>query len=94
MTKKKKKTKKYPPVSGGPGVDGQQTISDALHCFLWNLWTVQETNHLLNDICISEDQSDHHTPLQTARLHEHVEQVPEEDGVDSCHTNLAKTGRQ
>lgn len=66
------------PVRGGPRVHGQQAFPDALHSFCRDLWVVQETDHLFDDVCVPQDQTDHDAPLQTARLHEHVEEVPEE----------------
>lgn len=67
----------YPPVSRGPCVDSQQAVSDTLHSFCGNLGAVQEADHLPDDICVPQDQTNHDTPLQTTRLHEHVEEIPE-----------------
>lgn len=78
----------YPPVSRGPRVDSQQAVSDTLHSFWGNLGAVQEADHLLDDICVPQDQTNHNTPLQTTRLHEHVEEIPE----SHREAQLSKTG--
>lgn len=76
----------YPPVSRGPRVDSQQAVSDTLHSFCGNLGAVQEADDLLDDIGIPQYQTNHNTPLQTTRLHEHVEEIPVSHIGHSCQT--------
>lgn len=37
---------------------------------------IQEADNLLDDTSVPQDQTNHHAPLQTARLHEHMQEVP------------------